>query len=216
VFDGELTHREVPRVTGCEAASDRQCGGRYETVGLRKGSTASSVFAPPVTCTPTLGRTKRRYAQTVEQRTRWTRFAWLEPPNGLFDVDCADVRRVVRGAQGRQPPQRTDATAQQVDDDGRVQQDRSQLPDTAFVRPPLLVHPSGGIVVPLVAAVRDAAERRLDQFPAVIVVERPLHRGCDVSAATTSPDAPIQLVDETLFEGNVQTHGHNVTHEHAS
>jgi hypothetical protein len=133
VFDVELAHREITGVAGREAASDRERSGRHETVGLGKGSTAPCELAPPFAGAPTFGSTEWCYAQPFEQRTRGSLFARFEPPNGLLDVDRTDVGSVVRLPQGGQSAQGSGSTSQQVDDDGRVQEDRGQLPETPLV-----------------------------------------------------------------------------------
>jgi hypothetical protein len=111
-----------------------------------------------------------------------------------------------------QPPRRLRAAAEKVDEDGGVEENRRHLPDAALVSTPLLANPAAGILVPLVAAVGNGAERRLEQFPATIVVQRLLDRTRDIRATATSADATVELADESILEGYVHTHGHTLAH----
>jgi hypothetical protein len=104
------------------------------------------------------------------------------------------------------------ATPKEINQDGGVQQDRCQLPDTAVIGTPLLANPLAGIFVPLMTTIRDRTNGRLEQVPAVIIVKSALDRAGDVCAPTTGTDATVQLLDERVRERNVYSHGHNITH----
>jgi hypothetical protein len=67
-------------------------------------------------------------------------------------------------------------------------------------------------VVPLMTAVGDCADSRLEELPAVIVLERPFDSTCDVCAATPGAYTTVQLTNELIRKSNVHSHGHNLTH----
>lgn len=104
------------------------------------------------------------------------------------------------------------ATAKEVDEGGRIEKNRRQLPDAAFISPPLVANPSAGILVPFVTAVRDGAERRLEQFPAAIVIQRALDRTRDVGTAATSAYPAVEFPDDFVAESYLHTHGHKLAH----
>jgi hypothetical protein len=135
-----------------------------------------------------------------------------ESPNRLLDVDRARIWLVVRTGERQQSPARVRATAKEVDQDGRVEENRRQLPDAALISAPLLANPPAGILVPLVTGIRDRPERRFEQLPAVIVVQRPLNCTPDVRAAAASANPAVELSDDVVAESYVQTHGHNLAH----
>jgi hypothetical protein len=136
----------------------------------------------------------------------------LESANRLLDVDGARVRRVLRPAERSQATARVRASAQQVDQDGRVEQNGCQLPDAALVGAPLLAHPLAGVLVPPVTAFGDRAERGLEQPPAVIVVQSALDRLRNVGASAASADPAVELADERVVERYVHSHGHTLAH----
>ena len=66
-----------------------------------------------------------------------------------------------------------------------------------------MVEIPGRIVVPLVSAVGERPDRRLDELTAPHVIERPPNRFGDERAPRTSLDALIEIGDEIIVEGNV-------------
>jgi hypothetical protein len=135
-----------------------------------------------------------------------------ESPNGLLDVDRTHVRRIIRITESQQPPSRVVAPAKEIDEDGRVEQDGRQLTDPVLVRPPLLVNPLAGILVPIVAPVGNRANRRLDELPAVVVVQRTFDCVSDVRAAPSSAHPAIELADDSVVESYLYPHGHKLVH----
>lgn len=212
VLDVEFAHREISWVTGCEPAAERERRRRDETVRLRQRAAASGELAPPLSRLPAFGGSKRRDSKAGKERASLPVLARPQPSNRLLDVDRTRVWRVPRIAERQEPPARVRATAEEVDQDGRVEKDRRQLPDAALISVPLVANPRAGIVVPFVTAVRDCAERRLEQLPAVIVVQRTLDRARDVRAPATSTHPSIKVPDDVVAKSYVQTHGHTLTH----
>jgi hypothetical protein len=147
---------------------------------------------------------------------RWALLTRSEPANGLLDVDRRDVRRILRVAERRQAPARVGAPAEQVDEDGGVEEDGRQLPDPTPVSTPLIANPSAGILIPLVTAIRDRAERGVDRLPPLVVVQRAFDRPRNVGATAAGADAAVELANEIVAKSYVYSHGHNLTHSRES
>ena len=128
---------------------------------------------------------------------------WSEPPNHLLDVDRAGAGRVASTAERQQARAGVGATAKQVDEDGRVEEDQRQLTDAAFIGAPLVANPPARILIPLVTPVRNRAERRFEQLPTGIVVQRALDRARDVRAPPPGTGLAVELSDDLLAQGNV-------------
>lgn len=158
VFECELAHRKVLWIAGCESAADRERRRRYEAVGLGKSAAPSRELASPLARLPPFRSAQRDNPQTGNEGTRSSMLARLESPNGLFHVDRARIGHVARFAKRQQPAAGVRTTAKDVDEDSRVEEDWSQLSDTARITAPLVAHPASGILVPVVPAVRDRAE----------------------------------------------------------
>lgn len=62
------------------------------------------------------------------------------------------------------------------------------------------------------STVLDRVERRLDQLPATIFLERLPHRLGDERAAAAPAHAAIEIPNEVLFKRYVYTHGHKLAH----
>ena len=212
MLDGELAHRKIPRVAGREPTAERERCGRDEAVCLGERTAASRELAAPFAGLPALRHTERNGSQPLEERTSRSMLARLESPYRLLDVDRTHVGRVVRIAERLQTPSRIGTTAEEVDDDSRVEKYSGQLADTALMGAPLFANPSAGVFIPVVTTVSKRAQRRFDQLPAMIVVERSFDRIGNVGAAAPSPHTPIKLPHEIVSESYVQTHGHNLTH----
>jgi hypothetical protein len=56
------------------------------------------------------------------------------------------------------------------------------------------------------------AQAGFDVLPATLVVERTTDGLADERAATSSPDALVELLYEVVIETYVQSHGHMLTH----
>jgi hypothetical protein len=99
-----------------------------------------------------------------------------------------------------QPPAGVGAPAEQVDEDGRVEEDGRQLPDPPPISTPLIANPLAGILIPLVTAVGDRAERGVDRLPALVVVERAFDCPRDVRAPAAGTDAAVELAPSSRTE----------------
>lgn len=155
---------------------------------------------------------KWRNPQSPKERLGDRMLPRPQPTNSLLDIDGACVGRVPGATKREKPFSRVRATTKEIDQDRRVQQDRRQLSDAARVGSTLLTHPAACIVVPLMTAVGDRADGRLEQLPPVVVFERALDRTRDVCAPTPGAYPTVQLTNELVRERNVHSHGHNLTH----
>ena len=128
VLEGELVHRKVFRVAGREATAKRECRSCYEAVRLRKCAPASGEHAPPLSGLPAFNGAQRDDSKPDKERASLRVLARPESPDGLLDVDRTRIRRVARTTKREQPPTRVRATAKEVDEDGRVEEDRRHYP----------------------------------------------------------------------------------------
>ena len=216
MLDGEFAHRKVSRVAGRKPPIQRERRRRHEAVRLRERAAAPGELAPPLSGLPAFGYTQRRDSKAGKERASLPVLARPEASNRLLDVDRTGIGRITCTAERQEPRARVRATAKEVDEDGRVEENGRQLPDAALIGAPLLANPLRGILVPLVTAIRDRAERRLEQLPAVIVVQRALDRTCDIGTTASRPHPAVELPDEGVAESYVQTHGHSVAHSKAT
>jgi hypothetical protein len=76
----------------------------------------------------------------------------------------------------------------------------------------LLPNPCSRIVVPVMAFVRQLAERCLNVIPASLVVESTSDQLGDKAASTPWPYSTIQLSHELMIERYVQTHVLKIAH----
>lgn len=212
MLDSDLWHREVLWIPGREPATKRHRRGCHEAVGLRECAAASCELAPPFSGLPTFFSTERGEAKPGEERTSRPVLARPEPPNSLLDIDCADIRRVIRVTECQQPPSRVGTTAKEVDEDGRVEENGRQLPDSARIRPPLVANPPAEVLVPVMPTVRNRPNRRLEKLPAVVVVQRSFDRSRDVCAASARAHPAVELFDEIVSKRYVHSHGHRLAH----
>jgi hypothetical protein len=208
----KLLQRKVFRIAGREPPAERERRGGNETVRLGKRAAAPGELAPPLSRLPAFLRTQGGDSQSGKERLGSLILARLEATNSLLHIDGRRIWRITRTAKCEQPLPRVGATSKEVDQDCGVQENWCQLPDAAVIRAPLVANPPARILVPLVTAVGNRANRRLDQLPALIVVKSTLDRPCDIRAAAAGADAAIQLVDELVRKGNVHSHGHNLAH----
>jgi len=72
------------------------------------------------------------------------------------------------------------------------------------------MHPRGWIWIPDMPPLRDGPERRPDELPAALVIERPLHRVGDEAAALPGSYPTVELLHEPRIEANVHTHAHSL------
>jgi hypothetical protein len=161
---------------------------------------------------PAFHGTERDDANAGKKRASMLMLPRPETPNRFLDIDRARVRRIARIAERQHPLARIRATAKEVDEDGRIEENRRQLSDATIVSAPLVVNPPGGIRVPIMTFVRDRAERRLEQLPAVIIVQRTLDCTGDVRAAAARAYPPVKFPRDVVAESYVQTHGHMLAH----
>ena len=82
--------------------------------------------------------------------------------------------------------------------------------DALPVRRALTTHPSSRIRVPLMAVIRDGADRRLERLPALLIVQRTLHRLRDEPAPSASPDPLVEAADDLLIQRDVHSHSHKL------
>ena len=70
-------------------------------------------------------------------------------------------------------------------------------------------YPGRRILVPLVTAIGQAAERGFDVVPAPFVVQTALDELGDERAPAAGARTPVDLGHEIVVQGYVQTHGRN-------
>ena len=212
VFDGELAHGEISRIARRESPAQRERCGRHQAVRLGERTPTSGELTAPLSRLPAFGGPQRSDPKPREESASGRVLARPESPNRLFHIDRTYIGCVFRIAERNQTPARVGATAKEVDEHGRVEENRGQLPNAAVIGTPLVTNPALCILVPLVTTVRDRANRRLEELPAVVVVQRALDCSRDVRAAAASSDTSVELAHEIIGERNVHTHGHTIAH----
>jgi hypothetical protein len=125
VLDRELPHRKVPRIAGREAAAERERSRGDETVGLSQGAASLGEPAAPFPRLPTLPHAQRDDSEAREQRPCGVVFPRAKSPDGLLHVDGAHVWEVSPVAKAQEPPPRIRTTAEEVDEHGGVEKERS-------------------------------------------------------------------------------------------
>jgi hypothetical protein len=76
----------------------------------------------------------------------------------------------------------------------------------------LAADPFTGIVIPFVALIGDRPERCLDIVPSPLVIESAANQLCDECAASSASSPPIELGNELVIDGNVQSHVPTIAH----
>ena len=75
-----------------------------------------------------------------------------------------------------------------------------------IVAPALRTHPSAGVIVPLVACVRNGTQRCLDVVPSPVVVKAPADQSRDECTASSRPCPAIQVLDKIVVQLYVYSH----------
>ena len=105
------------------------------------------------------------------------------------------------------------ATAQGIDEHGRVQQQsQHRSAGSTAVPPSFLAHPRGRIVVPHMPVSVNRAERGLNFVPAALVVKSTFDQLADERAPPPSACSLIELGDERVWKCNVNPHGPTLAH----
>lgn len=72
--------------------------------------------------------------------------------------------------------------------------------------------PSAGIVIPFVSAVGDGPQRCLDIIPSPLVIKSAANQLCNERAASPTAGPSVELGDELVINGNVQSHVPTIAH----
>ena len=217
VLDLELGHREVAGIPRGKAGSNPKCGGGDQAVGLAEGRPLCRELRAPEPGPFALDPSQRRDPQRAQQLPHGPHILRPCAAPDLLDVDRTYVGGRPLAAHPAQSLGGLAAT-QRIDQHGRVEQQlrHPQSPGLAgspCVFASLRPDPGGRIDVPLVAAVLDGTERRLDLGPAALVLQGALDGPCDEGAAMPATGASVQLGDQVVVEADVQTHGPRLTHD---
>jgi hypothetical protein len=76
----------------------------------------------------------------------------------------------------------------------------------------LRTNPLGRIVIPVVTDIADCPERGLDVIPPALILQTPTHELGDERAPPPRSDPAIELGDEFVIEGYVQSHVLTLAH----
>ena len=109
-----------PRVAGCEARTERDCGRGDQAIGLCECDPELRIAATPVTRLLAMRATEGGDTQAIEERARRVDLASAQPSYDLFNVDRARDRHVSERADVAQSVGRG-SPAQDVDQDRRVE-----------------------------------------------------------------------------------------------
>lgn len=95
----------------------------------------------------------------------------------------------------------------------RAVKDKAQSSsDTVGVCATLAPDPFGRVVIPLIGGVVGRIECANESIPARLIIKGLSHRFGDKGTALPSTDSGIEPCNKLLIQGNVQTHGHKLTH----
>jgi hypothetical protein len=203
---------EVPGVPGGDPPADADRGRGDQRVRLKHRPAPSCERATPVPRESTLGDTERGKAETLEEFDERIVFDRTQPPCHLFDADGAHVRPITRSFQAGQASRRAGTTAEVVDHDRRVEDDRAHSADCARVGATLSPNPGGRILVPIVAVIGDAAGGPLDGPPSLLLLDGLPHRVGYEWAPAAGPDEVIYPPHEVLVEVDVHSHVRTIAH----
>jgi len=76
----------------------------------------------------------------------------------------------------------------------------------------LLAHPGCGIIVPLMAGIGQAAERRLDVGPSAFILETTSDQFDNEGASPSRASSSVQFGKQSVIYGQVNPHGLNIAH----
>ena len=76
----------------------------------------------------------------------------------------------------------------------------------------LAADPLTGIVIPFVALIGDSPERCLDIVPSPLVIEPAANQLCNESATAPASSPLVELGNELVINGNVQSHVPIIAH----
>jgi hypothetical protein len=128
MLDGKLSHWEIAWVARGQAGPEGQSRGGDETIGLSQRPSALSELAPPFAGPMPLRETEGRFQQPGKESPSLGFLQWEKTTYDLLDIDGARVQHVAAGTQTAQFRDRGWATAQDVNEDGGVEQHRGHQP----------------------------------------------------------------------------------------
>jgi hypothetical protein len=210
MLDIELGHGEVLWVAGGQAGLDAHGGRGYEAVTLAERYAPTCIVTTPASRALTLPPSEWSEMKPLEKADRRRLVGCGRAAQNLLDIHSAYPWSLTFSVQVSHPFARR-PSSQYVDQNCRVEQQQA-LPDTRGIATALRRDPSGGIWIPLVLTVCERANTGFDVFPAALVVERAADGLADECAATSPPDAPVELLDDVVIEAYVQSHGHRLAH----
>lgn len=129
----------------------------------------------------------------------------------LLDVDGRRIRDVAAASQRAEPIERTGSPTQNVDQDGRIEND-AQSADALLVAPTLGCDPALHVLIPRVGAVIEPPDRAFDRDPSPLVLQGACDCTGDERAALPAADTTVELGDQIVVQAYVQTHVRKLAH----
>lgn len=212
MFDENTLHREMTRVTRHQRRDGCGRGGGHQAIGLRKRDPPGRVLASPPAGLPALRLPDGQDLQAAEQALRGRDLRGEHAANDLLDVYAGRARHIAGALQRLDPAGHRSAT-EIVDQNSGVEKHEhaaAALARIAGIGVPLAVDPGAGIIVPLVAVVRDGAPRRSDEVPPTLPLDRIRHRVPYELASPARTSEPVDCLDQRILEFYVQTHGRKI------
>jgi hypothetical protein len=198
MLDGELVEREVTGIARGQAGARRDGGGRDEAIASTQGDASPRVLSAPEAGPDSFRASERRDQKPGDQTTGCVLLLRPKPSDDLLDVYGARKRHVAAAlelgktsAHGRRP-------AKDVDENRCVEEDGHALADAACVGMSLRLDPGRRVVVPLMAVGGDRPDRRLDERPALLGLERRAHGRFDEAATASGADALVEPLQQTI------------------
>lgn len=203
MLDVKLAHRKVLRISGRERNSDHhRCRGN-QAVCLCESDSSGRMIATPPAGKLAFRATELDHFEPVKQSICSQLLAGSQPSMDLLDIDRGGARNARALLQRSQPANRAGPTAEQVDQDRRIQENWHRSADALSVCRALSSHPPLRVDVPFMLDVSQSTDRAFDVVPAAVIVQRAPHGGGDERAPPTSAHALIEIPHDLVVEANV-------------
>lgn len=128
MLDVELAHRKVLRVPGCKRNANRGCRCGNQAICLCERDSAVGVVASPLASELTFPATDLEDLEPVKQSVRCRAFIGPEPAMDFLDIDRGGAWNTGMLPQRPQALDGAGPTAEHVDQDRRIEENRHAQP----------------------------------------------------------------------------------------
>jgi hypothetical protein len=160
---------------------------------------------------PRRGLIDGQHHETEEEASSRVDLGLPQASYDLLDVDRGGRSHVAAEVDGPDPIDGGPA-AEVVDQHRGIENDEHGSAGAAPVGVSLLSHPAGGVVIPVVPVVLDAAGRRLQVGAAELLLNRPFDGGPHERSPASRPAERIDACEKLVVELYVHSHGPILAH----